>query len=130
MMRAIGALLLAAVSLSCSDVERCDPGQDLRRHICFPRSPQDAAAPKDAAGERAPVDCTMPGAGFGEVCSNGSDCPCGLDFCPKAPGKTTGRCTRRNCVAMPDVCPADWPCMDLSAYEPGLSMCTNPAAFQ
>jgi hypothetical protein len=120
------------VLAACSVDERCDPDQELRKHICFPKERHDASTggATDAAADRAPISCTTPGAGFGEPCSDGSDCPCGLDFCPKLPGKPTGRCTKRDCLTTPNVCPADWPCMDLSAYEPGLSMCTNPSAFQ
>ncbi|MFC1641843.1 hypothetical protein ACFL5O_04015 [Myxococcota bacterium] len=56
---------------------------------------------------------------FEDACKKTADCSAPMDFCAIVPGETEGICTRQGCLDDPSLCPDQWDCLDLSAFEPG-----------
>jgi len=118
-------MLAATLAIGCSFIdEKCDDGQRLAMHTCFVAA--DASPPAADAGS--PADggthlmCT-PATGFGDTCTATAMCPCNTDICAIQPGSASGFCSRSDCLKDTSVCPAGWRCTDLSAFQPGFSMC-------
>ena len=67
---------------------------------------------------------------FAKPCTDStghSDCGCGADYCAVMPGQSEGYCTATGCVEDANVCPDDWTCFDVSAFQPGApSICLRP----
>lgn len=123
------ALLTTTIASACID-EPCDPGQVELRGNCFDvEMPEGDAGPQDASADRT-CDPDDPYSGFGWTCVDGethSDCPCAASICAIAPGNEMGRCSQIRCLDDPDVCPSDWDCIDISAFEPEAgSLCLPP----
>jgi hypothetical protein len=106
----------------------CDPGQTLDHGLCYPAAPDasnmDAGDDDDAGG---PGDASAdPFAGFGDECSEQSECApyglvCGMSFLPY--------CTRTNCTGVPNGCPGGWTCLDTTGLSPDpsvTSICLRP----
>ncbi len=129
-------LVLAAGG--CLTGDHCDPGMRYENHSCVVQpdaAPPPAPAPPPPADDGGSLDdgaggdggagmCPMY-AGFGDPCTNVSQCRCGLDYCDTY--MNTNRCTRIGCKQNPSLCPPGWTCMDLSVFLPTLpSLCTKP----
>lgn len=112
---------LAMVFMAGCDLDsHCDPGQIYVDFSC--------SNPPPDAGPPVVGDPTNPGVcaayeGFGETCTDVSQCRCGLDSCNTYMG--ANYCTQSNCLDFPSVCPPTWTCADLSAFGLG-SACERP----
>ena len=119
---ALGLALAVGLPLSLAGCgEQCDPGYELKNHLCY-----QAAAPSGAAGAAGAPSCDEPSIStFGGVCRSDTDCVCDSDFCAGIPGQE-GLCTRTGCDTDPAVCPDGFSCMDLSGFGAGLPhICVN-----
>ena len=108
-------LVLLAVCAGCDPSAPCDADQTYTGGICYA---PDAPAPTADADPRFEH--------FGDVCTVTENCTAPAGFCAIQPGAPTGFCTATGCLEDPTVCPAHWGCYDLSMFQPGLSICTQP----
>jgi hypothetical protein len=121
---ALGAVWGGCVLGGCG--EKCDPGYHLDDHLCYVDLPAEntggaAGAPDGNAGAGDACEST-----FGADCLSNADCVCDSDFCAGYPGQV-GFCTRSGCDRDPSLCPADYACLDLSSFGPGLpNICAKP----
>jgi len=135
-MRITKVMRLACIALTacglalgaCGNYESCDPDQDLMNGICFGRTAPPDAAPSGPAPDAGPVSCDQPAAGYGAECTGSgatTSCPCSLPFCAAQPGQK-GFCTKNGCDPKDaKTCPTGWKCQDLSAFSPGLTLCSK-----
>jgi hypothetical protein len=120
---ACAALALPGGLAACSTGSPCDPDEVLLpAGVCLEANLLEGAD----AGE-APSDvgtCTR----FGDPCANTDDCGCTTNTCALRTEDAEGICTSTGCVEHPSICPADWVCVDLSAYGNELpSICLPPS---
>jgi hypothetical protein len=124
--RGIWLLSLIGLSVGCADDADCDPGQELEEGRCVDAS---GAAGSAGASGSAGRDAGSGGETFGATCSDDethSECGGAADYCAVQPGQP-GYCTATSCVEDPSVCPAEWGCLNLAAFDPSLpSVCTKP----
>lgn len=129
------ALGFAGAFASCGHYESCDPGMVMQYNICLPGlvlgdaarpdlPPDNTCMPPPIPDGGAPV-CDQPASGFGDKCTDTSQCRCGKDLCAIIPGESCGFCTRSACLGNPGICPPGWTCFDASAFQPGYSLCIN-----
>jgi hypothetical protein len=115
-LRDVGLPIASCVFTFGDDVPELQPG-----------ATTDAGTTTDAGSSSA---CDLPDDGFGAICydaENSSDCPCAADYCAIMPGQTSGYCTRSGCKDDPSVCPAEWSCFDVSAFQAGApAICLAP----
>lgn len=118
----MAALLALPWTSGCATDLTCDPGQELRRGLCYPIVP-DAAAPADATTDDAANDaaeCGDAGTGMlGDPCTdnvNHGECSCSAPYCAISPGMTEGICTVTGCVDVPERCPSGYRCFDPSVF--------------
>jgi hypothetical protein len=110
--------LAAGILAGCKLDSYCDPGQEYQQFSCV--AIPDAAIPMPvpdapvATGEASSLTCTKY-QGFGDTCTDVSQCPCGLNSCNTYMG--ANYCTVMDCLADPTICPpTGWICVDLSSF--------------
>lgn len=126
-------LILAGLTMGfmagCDLSSYCDPGQVYKDFSCYD-PPPDASIPPTTMD--APVTTDMEGSeanscklyeGFGDTCTDVSQCRCGLDSCNTY--MNANYCTHTGCLENPSVCPTTWTCIDLAAFGGG-SACLRP----
>jgi hypothetical protein len=112
-------IAFALFEAGCLDEsEHCDPGQRYDLGVCRP-DPPDGGAGSDVSADAA-------SGAFGSVCASTQECTGQTDLCAIQPGAAAGFCTHDGCKERPEVCPSSWRCMDLSSFQPGLSLCVEP----
>jgi hypothetical protein len=88
------------------------------------------AKPSQEPASDAGPACELPDNGFGAACTDAvehSECSCAADYCAVMPGQSEGYCTVTGCKDDPSVCPEDWSCFDLSAFQSGApAICLAP----
>jgi hypothetical protein len=86
-------------------------------------APTSGSAPAIAsASNAAPSKCTLQGGdeqGFGAACAADGDCTCAANYCAMMPGQTMGYCSKKGCKQDPRICPANYSCFDVSAFQAG-----------
>lgn len=126
-MSKIGLAVLGMLGAAACSVAPCDPGQTTFYGYCVAAASGGAGGASADAGTDAGDDggdCSP--ANFGVTCTDTAQCGCPTDLCGILPGAASGYCTRKSCLEDPTICPATWACTDLSAFKPGLSVCTRP----
>jgi hypothetical protein len=131
------SIALVVGGLGCELSTHCDPDQIYMNNNCFdmPPAPAEAGANPDAmmtevdggdgAGDGDGGNSCTPYQGFGDTCTDVSQCSCGLDSCNTF--MNANYCTHTRCLADPSVCPPGWTCLDLSAFDPTTgSACLRP----
>ena len=104
---------------ACDPDSPCDPGQYADHGACYSlKSKSDAAADGDAAADASDAG-PRKYEGFGKACSSAADCTHDAPACG-APSSPV--CTAVNCMKMPEVCPDDWTCLDVTGLSPDPSV--------
>ena len=111
----LGGLLGCTEKTPCSDGERFDNG------YCYP---VDAAAPRADAAACLAIDAGS--SGFGQACTDSTQCVSPTYYCAIQPPNTTGFCSAFGCDTDPCLCPTSWTCMDLTPYGMAAHLCTPP----
>ncbi|HKP57865.1 MAG TPA: hypothetical protein VJV78_14130 [Polyangiales bacterium] len=122
------ALLLCLTG--CESDDPCDSDQVYKQGACLPKPEKDAGDKAEPDSGSKPVADGGGGGGdeckedqaaiLGKTCSDDTGCNCAAPYCAKQPGQAMGFCTVY-CTPMPDDCPADYRCFDLSALGvPGI----------
>ena len=122
---------LGLVAFSCHDT--CPTGYVLKQNACVLAAPEvgnpqdggDSGLTIDAGDADSNVAPTCTDSTFGNACMIHTDCGCDTGYCAGLPGQQ-GICSHTGCLQDASVCPAGWGCMDLAAYQAGLSLCTPP----
>jgi hypothetical protein len=121
--------------VNCDDT--CPPGHVYTRHVCVapPASTEGTGGEQNGPDRDADTGTGSTGndAGnpvctdstFGKTCMTAVDCGCDTGFCAGYPGQA-GICSHTGCQQDASICPLNWSCQDLSAYQAGLSVCTPP----
>ena len=136
-------LIFAVMPLiwACADDADCDDGQTLEDGRCV--SPTSNSTSSTSGGGEGGAPSTGGEAGapstrgeagapstFGAPCTDDeTHAECGGDatYCAVQPGQAEGYCTATGCTENPEVCPSDWGCLNLGAFDPTLpSVCTRP----
>jgi hypothetical protein len=118
--------LLAAAALlafgglvsACTEDSPCSANESFNGGYCYPSDAALPPAPADASvGEVVTMTLICDGgasAAFCQLCNTTAECPAPMQLCAKDPTSSApGFCTMFACDQNPDICPADWTCMDL-----------------
>jgi hypothetical protein len=103
------SVLLASLFVpACGDGEPCDKDQELVNNSCMYVSDDGGMG-----GFGGTVEPQEPGADFGVVCTEDTECGGDAPTCAKAPGADDGICSVLGCVSTPEsvVCPIGWSCL-------------------
>ncbi len=121
-------LLSAGVSGCAKDA--CDPGQELRNHVCIAlAAPATDAGSSDKPEQDAGTDAGPQGM-FGAACTKDADCARPTNFCSIPPPQfnVPPFCTLKDCDKEdPLSCPSAWTCIDFSMTDDVPPFCLPPS---